>query len=112
MKINSFGGISLIGSLLNLAVLIPNHAHADLIGTGKTVQAFFYNGVFANPAGLIPDGAASSDPIELTAPVGFTNNVSATDIRVGATQIVLTNQSSGAFCVSGNVGTACADVID
>jgi hypothetical protein len=112
MKINSFGGMSLIGSLLSLAVLIPNHAHADLIGTGKTVQAFFYNGVFANPAGLIPDGAASSDPIELTAPVKFTNNVSQTDINVGATQIVLTNQFSGAFCVSGNVGTACADVID
>jgi hypothetical protein len=106
------GGLLATTMMLGLASLVPSQAHADLIGTGKTVQAFFYNGVFANPAGLIPDGAASSDPIELTMPVDFTNNVSATDIHVGATQIVLTNQFSGAFCVSGNVGTACADVID
>jgi hypothetical protein len=32
--------------MLGLASLIPSQAHADLIGTGKTVQAFYYNGVF------------------------------------------------------------------
>jgi hypothetical protein len=77
------------------------------------VQAFYYNGVFNNPAGLIPDGAATSDPIELTMPVDFTNNVSATDIHVGATQIMLTNKSSGfPYCVANTPGTACVDVIN
>jgi hypothetical protein len=113
MRLNLYGGISLFGSLLSVAVLIPGEAHAGLIGPGTTVQAFFYNGVFANPAGLIPDGASTSNPIALTAPVDFTNNVSEVNINVGDTQIVMTNTAPGApFCLSGNVGTACADVID
>jgi hypothetical protein len=91
---------------------LASQAHADLIGTGKTVQAFYYNGVFNNPAGLIPDGAATSDPIELTMPVDFTNNVSVTDIHVGATQIMLTNETSGPYCVANTPGTACVDVIN
>jgi hypothetical protein len=90
---------------------LASQAHADLIGTGKTVQAFYYQGVFNNPAGLIPDGAATSDPIELTMPVDFTNNVSVTDIHVGATQIMLTNETSGPYCVANTPGTACVDVI-
>jgi hypothetical protein len=99
--------------LLGLAGLIPSQARADLIGIGTTVQAFYYNGTFANPVGLIPDGAASSDPIPLTAPVDFTNNVSATDIHIGATQIVLTNKASGfPYCVANTSGTACVDVIN
>ena len=73
MKMNLLGGISFIGSLLSVAVLIPGQAHAGLIGPGTTVQAFYYNGVFASPAGLIPDGAGTSDAIALTAPVAFTN---------------------------------------
>jgi hypothetical protein len=91
---------------------LASQAHADLIGTGKTVQAFYYQGVFNNPAGLIPDGAATSDPIELTMPVDFTNNVSVTDIHVGATQIMLTNETSGPYCVANTPGTACVDVIN
>ena len=99
--------------LLCFAGLIPNQAHAGLIGPGTTVQAFFYNGVFTGPAGLIPDGASTSDPFALTAPVIFGNNVSGANIEVGDTQIVITNKTPDApFCVSGNVGTACADVID
>ncbi len=71
--------------------LVPNQARADLIG--GTVQAFYYNGTLVGPAGLLPDGAATSDPIAVTAAgVTFTNNVSQTDIGVSATQIVLTNQ--------------------
>ena len=103
----------LLATMLGLASLIPSQAHADLIGTGKTVQAFYYNGVFNNPAGLIPDGAATSDPIELIMPVDFTNNVSLTDIHVGATQIMLTNKSSGfPYCFANTPGTACVDVIN
>src|SRR5258708_27112897 len=100
--------------LLGLAGLIPSQARADLIGPGTTVQAFFYNGVFTGPVGLIPDGTASSSPIALTAPVAFTNNLSGADINVGATQIVITNKLSGApFCFPvGNAGTACTDQID
>ena len=46
-------------------------------------------------------------------PVDFTNNVSATDIHVGATQIMLTNKSSGfPYCVANTPGTACVDVIN
>jgi hypothetical protein len=91
--------------------LVPNQAHADLIG--GTVQAFYYNGTLAGPAGLIPDLAATSDPIAVTAAgVTFSNNVSATNIIVSATQIVLTNTATGAFCVSGAVGTACTDEIN
>ena len=51
MKMNLFRGINLVGLLLSLAVLIPNQAHAGLIGAGTTVQAFYYNGVFASPEG-------------------------------------------------------------
>jgi|SRR6516165_5149468 hypothetical protein len=105
-------GLLLLTVLLGVAGLIPNQAHADLIGTGKTVQAFYYNGVFNNPAGLIPDGAATSNPIELTMPVDFTNNVSLTDIHVGATQIMLTNESGFPFCFANTPGTACVDVIN
>jgi hypothetical protein len=105
-------GLLATTTMLGLASLIPSSAHADLIGTGKTVQAFYYQGVFNNPAGLIPDGAATSDPIELTMPVDFTNNVSVTDIHVGATQIMLTNETSGPYCVANTPGTACVDVIN
>ena len=105
-------GLLATTTMLGLASLIPSQAHADLIGTGKTVQAFYYQGVFNNPAGLIPDGAATSDPIELTMPVDFTNNVSVTDIHVGATQIMLTNETSGPYCVANTPGTACVDVIN
>jgi hypothetical protein len=55
--------------LLGLAGLIPSQAHADLIGPGTTVQAFYYNGVFAR--GEIPVGAGTSAPAPLTAPVNF-----------------------------------------
>jgi hypothetical protein len=40
------GGLLATTMMLGLASLIPSQAHADLIGTGKTVQAFYYNGVF------------------------------------------------------------------
>jgi hypothetical protein len=95
---------------LGLLGLVPNQARADLIG--GTVQAFYYNGSLAGtPAGLIPDGASTSDPIAVTATgVNFTNNVSETDIAVSAVQIVLTNKASGApFCVLNTPGTACVD---
>ena len=100
--------------LLGVAGLVPNKAQAvGLIGPGTTVQAFYYNGTFAGPAGLIPDGASTSDPIALTASVAFTNNVAETNINVGNTQIIITDIAGGApFCVSNTPGNACADVIN
>jgi hypothetical protein len=40
-----------VRDLLALAGLVPNHARAGLLGAGNTVQAFYYNGVFASPEG-------------------------------------------------------------
>jgi hypothetical protein len=117
MKMNLFGGISLIGLLSSLGVLIPNHAHAGLIGPGTTVQAFYYNGVFASPEGqdwVDNMGNITSLPAPLTAPVDFLQGAaSGSTIHVGNTQIVITNQLAGfPFCFANTPGTACVDVID
>ena len=99
-------------ALLGIAGLLPVQARAGLLGAGATVQAAFYNGQFAGPSGLIPDGGSTSNPTSLAAAVNFTNNVSQVDIHVGDTQITLTNTASGAFCVLATPGTACVDEID
>lgn len=99
-------------TVLGLAGLLPNQAHAGLFGASAMVQAFYYNGVFASPAGLIPDGFGNSNPAPLTAQVDFTNNVAQTDISVLDTQIILTNRASAPFCTANLVGSACNDAID
>jgi hypothetical protein len=100
--------------MLGLATLIPSQARADLIGPGKTVQAFYYNGVFAGPEGQLNAATNTSDPADLTSPVDFLQGAaSGSTIHVGATQIIITNVLSGLpFCTTNTSGTACADVID
>ena len=100
-------------TLLGLA-LLPSQAYADLLGAGKTVQAFYYNGVFASPEGEIPVGAGTSDPAPLNSPVVYTEgSADGSLISIGSTQIIITNLISGApFCTANAVGTACPDVID
>ena len=114
MKTNLLGGISFIGSLLSVAVLIPGQAHAGLIGPGTTVQAFYYNSVFASPEGELNAATNTSDPAPLTSPVDFLQGAaSGSTINVGDTQIVITNVLSGfPFCFANTPGTACVDVID
>ena len=103
--------------LLGFAALTPDQAHAGLIGAGTTVQAFYYNGVFASPEGqdwMDNMGNITSLPAPLTAPVDFLQGAaSGSTIHVGDTQIVITNKLDGfPFCFANTPGTACVDVID
>jgi hypothetical protein len=101
--------VTIFGSV-NLQV---DQARAGLLGTGRTVQAFYYNGVFANPEGEIAIGGSTTDPVQLTAPVSYQQGAAdGATIIVGNTQITITNVVTGAFCFSGNIGSACTDVID
>ncbi len=110
-------GLLASATMLGVVGLLSNQAHAGLLGAGNTVQAFYYNGVFASPEGEIPVGGSTSDPASLaTMPVDY--QLGAADgslIAVNDTQIVITNQLSGApFCNSSTpeTGTACTNVID
>jgi hypothetical protein len=100
--------------MLALVSFFPQQAHAGLIGAGRTVQAFYYNGVLASPEGEIAVGASTTDPASLAVPVNY--QLGAADgslIAITSTQIAITNQLSGApFCVANLVGTNCTDVID
>jgi hypothetical protein len=100
--------------LLVYGGLIPSQAHAGLINAGATVQAFYYNGVFASPEGELTNALGNSDPTSLAAPVDYIPGAaSGTTIHIGDTQIVFTNKLSGLpFCFSNTPGTACTDVID
>jgi hypothetical protein len=102
---------------LTLTALIPNQACAStLLGIGRTVDAFFYNGVFTDPEGELNVATGTSDPASLaTGPVDYGEGAAdLSTIVVGPTQIIITNlASSGApFCVSDNPGATCPDVID
>lgn len=101
-------------ALLSLVSLVPNQAHAGLLGSGRTVQAFYYNGVLAGPEGEIPVGASTTDPAPLTVPVDYTQGAAdGSSIHVGDTQITIKNLLSGLpFCVANTPGTACTDQID
>jgi hypothetical protein len=101
-------------TMLALAGLVPNHARAGLLGAGNTVQAFYYNGVFASPEGEIPVGGSTSNPTSLAAPVDYLQgSADGSTIHVGDTQIIITNLVSGfPFCFANTPGTACVDVID
>jgi hypothetical protein len=106
----ALASLTLLGSMS----LLPGQARADLLGPGKTVQAVYYNGVFAGPEGQINAATNTTDPAALTVPVSYLQGAaSGSTITVGATQITITNVLSGApFCFGGQVGTACTDVID
>ncbi len=102
--------------LFSLAGLIPNQAHASTLqGIGRTVQAFYYNGVFASPEGEINAATGTSNPASLlTVPVNYNEgSADLSTIVIGGTQITITNLANGApFCVSNNAGSNCPDVID
>ena len=85
------------------AGLLAGQAHAGLLGAGKTVQAFYYNGVFASPEGELTDPLGTSNPTSLASPVDYIQGAAnGSTIDVGDTQIVITNLLSGLpFCVSG-----------
>jgi hypothetical protein len=111
---------TLFAALLAGTVFFSAHARADtLLGIGKTVQTFYYNGVFASPEGQIDMATGNSLPSSLASPVDFLQGAaSGVTITVGAaptfTQIVITNVLGPTFpfCFAGGVGTACTDVID
>ncbi len=100
--------------LLGLAGLVPNQAHAGLFSAGNTVQAFYYNGVFASPEGEIPVGGSSSNPSPLFTTVDYQQGAAdGSTIAIDDTKIVITNLLAGApFCTANTPGTACTDVID
>ena len=101
-------------ALLSLVSLVSNQAHAGLLGAGRTVQAFYYNGVLAGPEGEIPVGSGTTNPAPLTVAVDYTQGAAdGSTIHVGDSQIKITNLLSGApFCFANAVGTACTDHID
>lgn len=95
-------------------LLLPSLAYAGLVSSGATVQAFYYNGVFASPEGEIPVGAGSNAPASLATPVNYTEGAAdLSTIAVGNVKIAITNLDSGfPFCLANTPGTACTDVID
>jgi len=105
-------GAGLAGAML--LTLAP--AHAGLLGAGRTVQAFYYNGVFAGPEGELDAATNSSLPSSLIGNVNFLQGAaSGSTIAVTDTQITITNVLSGLpFCFGPGApsGTACTDVID
>lgn len=102
-------------SSITLVGLLPLQVYATgLFGPGNTVQAFYYNGVFAGPEGEIPVGGSTSNPASLASEVDYQQGAAdGSTINILNTQIVITNLLSGApFCTLNTSGTACADVID
>lgn len=100
--------------LLSTVVFGLEARATGLLGAGKTVQAFYYNSVLANPEGEIPVGASSTAPASLIAPVNYQQGAAdGSLLMVGDTQIVITNILTGApFCLANTPGTACVDQID
>jgi len=109
-KISYAIAVGLVGSVW----LSVTPAEAGLLGAGRTVQAFYYNGVFASPEGEIPVGGSTSNPASLVTAVDYQQGAAdGSTIHIGDTQIVITNKLSGApFCLTLAAGTACPDVID
>ena len=98
-------------TMLALAGLVSNHARAGLLGAGNTVQAFYYNGVFASPEGEIPVGGHDATRVA-GGSRSTTRRARPTDRRsTSATpRSMITNLLSGApFCFANTAGTACTD---
>jgi hypothetical protein len=109
------GGLAASITLLASACLFPVKASTSgLTGAGKTVQAFYYNGVLASPEGEIAVGFGDSNPRSLLNPVDYTQGSGdGSTIHVGDLQISIKNLLSGfPFCFANTPGTACADAID
>jgi hypothetical protein len=102
-------------TLLGLAGLLPGQAEAGLIGSGRTVSAFYLNGFLPVPAHL-PFPLSDFDPTSLSSPVTYNSSAeeatSGSDVTVGDTQIIITNLISLPFCFSGAAGSACTDEIN
>jgi hypothetical protein len=93
-------------------ILFPSQGWADLLGPGKTVQAFYIDGSFASIEPEVAESTGRSNPAPLTAPVTFQQGaVDGAIINVDATTITITNDVSAFFCTAGGAGTACTDAI-
>lgn len=101
-------------AVLTITVVTPLAAQAGLLGSGRTVQAEYYNGVLTGPELEINTTTNDATPAPLTSPVNYIQGaLDGATILVGDTQITITNQLPGApFCSDGtSFGTACADQI-
>ena len=103
-----------VSMMLVAAGLTAGPAYAGLLGTGRTVQAFYYNSLFANPEGEIAVGSSNTDPVSLATAVDYQQGAAdGSTIHIGDTQITIHNLlSAQPFCFSNTSGTACADQID
>jgi hypothetical protein len=103
-----------VATLLGLASLLPNQAHAGLLSSSATVQAVFHLASLGNAENEIPVGGIDGSPTSLAAPVDYQSGThDLATIHVGDTQIVITNLSAGIpFCSMNSVGTACTDPFD
>jgi hypothetical protein len=98
---------------VTLTAIAPVSAQAGLLGSGGTVQAVYYNGVFAGPELEVNDVTHDGNPAPLVSPVSYEEGaLDLSTILVGDTQITITNLANFPFCSDGtSVGTACADEI-
>jgi hypothetical protein len=107
--------LALVSLLAGTALISSGASASTLLGGGKTVQAFYYNGSLAGiPEGEVHVGGSSSNPTSLAAPVDYPlGSADGSSIHVGDTQIVITNLLPNApFCVANTPGTACVDSFD
>jgi PEP-CTERM motif len=100
-------------TLLGMASLVPIQAQAGLLSALATVQAQYYNGVFASPELEDAVSTGNAIPVSLATAQSFLQGpADGSTITVGNTQITITNMVSFPFCLANTLGTACTDVID
>ncbi len=87
-------------SLLAASIFFSSDASAGLFGVGNTVQAFYFNGVFASPEGELTSPTGTTDPTPLTSAVHYIQGAAdGSTVGIGDTQVVFTNVLSNApFC--------------
>ncbi len=113
-RLHAYGTSVLAAGIAGALLLTAVPAQAGLLGAGRTVQAFYYNGVFAGPEGQLDAATNSSLASSLATNVNFLQGAaSGSTIAVTDTKITITNLLSGTpFCFNGtSVGTSCTDVI-
>lgn len=101
-------------AVLTIAAMTPCATQAGLLGSGRTVQAEYYNGMLVGPELEINTTTNDATPAPLTLPVNYIQGaLDGATILVGDTQITITNQLANApFCSDGtSFGTACGDPI-
>jgi hypothetical protein len=114
-RLYTYGTSVLTAGVAGALLLTTVPAQAGLLGAGRTVQAFYYNGVFAGPEGELDAATNTSLPSSLATNVNFQQGAaSGSTIAVTDTKITITNLLSGLpFCFPGaQSGTACPNVID